>query len=59
MSQLPTNDLASRAIVAQMKTDEAAHARMAQRAGAVDLPEPIKRLMGAAAKLMTTVAHRI
>ena len=59
MSQLPANDLASRAIVAQMKTDEAAHARMAQRAGAVDLPEPVKRLMGVAAKLMTTVAHRI
>jgi len=59
MSQLPANDLATRAIVAQMKTDEAAHARMAQRAGAVDLPEPVKRLMGAAAKLMTTVAHRI
>jgi ubiquinone biosynthesis monooxygenase Coq7 len=59
MSQLPANDMASRAIVAQMKTDEAAHARMAQRAGAVDLPEPVKRLMGVAAKLMTSVAHRI
>ena len=59
MSQLPANDLASKAIVAQMKTDEAAHARMAQKAGAVALPEPVKRLMGAAAKVMTTVAQRI
>jgi ubiquinone biosynthesis monooxygenase Coq7 len=59
MSNLPANDVASKAIVAQMKTDEAAHARMAQKAGAIELPEPVKRLMGAAAKVMTTVAHRI
>ena len=59
MSHLPANDLASKAIVAQMKTDEAAHARMAQKAGAVELPEPVKRLMGAAAKVMTRVAHHI
>ena len=59
MSKLPANDLASKAIVAQMKADEAAHARMAQKSGAVELPEPVKRIMGAAAKVMTTVAHRI
>lgn len=59
MSKLPANDLASKAIVAEMKADEAAHARMAQKSGAVELPEPVKRLMGAAAKVMTTVAHRI
>jgi len=51
--------LASRAIVAQMKADEVAHARMAQKAGAVELPEPVKHAMGAAAKLMTRVAHHI
>ena len=59
MKHLPANDLASKAIVAQMKADEAAHARMAQKAGAADLPEPVKRLMGAAAKVMTQVAHHI
>jgi len=59
MTHLPVNDLASRAIVAQMKTDEAAHARMAQKSGASELPEPVKRLMGAAAKLMTSVSHHI
>jgi ubiquinone biosynthesis monooxygenase Coq7 len=59
MTQLPANDLASRAIVAQMKADEVAHARMAQKAGAVELPEPVKHAMGAAAKLMTRVAHHI
>ena len=59
MNQLPAHDLASKAIVAQMKTDEAAHARMAQKAGAVELPEPVKRIMGATAKVMTTVSHHI
>ena len=59
MTQLPTHDVASRAIVAQMKTDEVAHARMAQKSGAVELPEPVKRMMGAAAKVMTTVAHHV
>ena len=59
MEKLPARDSASRAIVAQMKADEIAHARMAQREGAVELPTPIKGLMKAAAKVMTTVAHRI
>lgn len=59
MQHLPANDLASKAIVSQMKADEMAHARMAQKAGAAALPEPVKRLMGAAAKVMTTVAQRI
>jgi ubiquinone biosynthesis monooxygenase Coq7 len=59
LSKLPSNDMASRAIVAQMKTDEAAHARMAQKSGALELPEPVKRMMGASAKVMTTVAHHI
>lgn len=59
MDRLPTADRASRAIVAQMKADEARHAREAQHAGAMELPLPVKALMKAAAKVMTTVAHRI
>ncbi len=59
LTHLPANDLASRAIVAQMKADEMAHARMAQKSGASELPEPVKRLMGSAAKVMTSVAHHI
>lgn len=59
MDRLPTNDHASRAIVAQMKDDEARHAREAQHAGAVELPLPVKGLMRLAAKVMTTVAHRV
>jgi ubiquinone biosynthesis monooxygenase Coq7 len=59
MERLPPGDQASRAIVAQMKDDEARHAREAQNAGAMTLPSPVSGLMAAAAKVMTTVAHRI
>ena len=59
MERLPVADHASRAIVAQMKIDEAQHAREAQQAGAAELPVLIKGMMKAAARVMTTVAHRI
>ena len=59
LSRLPAGDHASRAIVAQMKDDEARHAIDARELGAIDLPPPVKGLMAAAAKVMTTVAHRI
>lgn len=59
MDRLPRHDHASRAIVAQMKDDEARHAREAQQAGAMPLPRPVQVLMQAAAKVMTTVAHRV
>jgi len=59
LDRLPSDDHASRAIVAQMKLDEARHACLAQQAGAVELPAPVKGLMRMAAKVMTTVAHRI
>jgi ubiquinone biosynthesis monooxygenase Coq7 len=59
MAQLPAGDTASRAIVAQMKDDEVAHARMAQHAGAAPLPGVVRSMMKAAAKVMTTVAHRV
>nr|MDP2192495.1 2-polyprenyl-3-methyl-6-methoxy-1,4-benzoquinone monooxygenase [Rhodoferax sp.] len=59
LTLLPANDHASRAIVAQMKDDEARHALDAKKAGAVELPPVVKRLMRAAARVMTTVAHRV
>ena len=59
MQRLPLADLASRAVVEQMKQDEAQHAADAQKAGAVPLPRPVTEAMKLAAKLMTTVAHRI
>ncbi len=59
LDRLPAHDGASRAIVAQMKIDEARHADNALAAGAARMPEPVKWLMKAAAKVMTTTAHRI
>ncbi len=59
MDRLPAGDTASRAIVAQMAEDEVRHALDAQKAGAMELPEPVKNVMKAAAKVMTTVAHHI
>ncbi len=40
MQRLPAADHASRAIVAQMKDDEARHAREAEAAGALGMPAP-------------------
>lgn len=59
LDRLPAQDRASRAIVAQMKVDEARHADNALAAGAAPMPEPVKWLMRAAAKVMTTTAHRV
>jgi ubiquinone biosynthesis monooxygenase Coq7 len=56
---LPQNDHASRAIVAQMRDDEASHAQQAASMGAADLPQPVKDLMRSAARVMTTVAYRV
>jgi ubiquinone biosynthesis monooxygenase Coq7 len=59
LDRLPANDSASRAIVERMKDEEAAHARNALSAGAAALPPPLRWAMRAAAKVMTTTAHRI
>lgn len=59
MDRLPVNDRISRAIVQQMKIDEAQHARMASELGALELPRPIQSMMRASAKVMTTLAERI
>ena len=59
LQTLPAADHRSRAIVAQMKDDEARHAVDAEAAGAQPLALPLRWLMRAAAKVMTTTAHRI
>jgi 3-demethoxyubiquinol 3-hydroxylase len=59
LARLPPEDAASRAIVAQMKIDEAEHADAAQAAGGATLPPPMRWLMRGAAKLMTTTAHYV
>jgi ubiquinone biosynthesis monooxygenase Coq7 len=59
LDRLPEQDQASRAIVAQMMADEVQHANEAQKAGAMELPQPVKELMKAAARVMTTTAHYV
>ena len=59
LERLPAGDHASRAIVAQMKDDEAMHAAQALQAGALELPAPAKAMMRAAAKIMTGTAHYV
>lgn len=59
LDQLPINDLRSRAIVSQMRDDEAAHAEAAAGLGATGLPQPVQQLMQAMAKVMTTTAYRL
>lgn len=57
LERLPAEDHASRAIVEQMKIDEAHHAEMAQAAGGASLPAPLRWLMRGASKVMTGTAH--
>ena len=59
LQKLPEHDAASRAIVSQMKVDEARHAEQAEAAGGVALPAPVTALMRAAAHVMRAVAYRI
>ena len=59
LQRLPAQDARSRAIVARMQDDERRHADAAVAAGAAELPLPVQGLMRAAARVMTTVAHRI
>jgi len=59
LERLPAEDLASRAIVAQMAHDEAGHGAEAAQLGGAELPAPVKGLMKAAAKVMTFVAHYV
>ena len=59
LERLPAADAASRAVVAQMKDDEARHADEALQAGAAKVPAPVRWLMRSAARVMTATAHRI
>ena len=59
MDRLPAADLKSRAIVEQMRDDEARHGAMAFDAGGMPLPWPVRRAMRAAADVMRAVAYRI
>lgn len=59
LNRLPEHDAASRAIVEQMKQDEAKHAQTARALGAETLPKSLQALMRVSAKIMTTTAAKI
>ena len=54
---LPLQDARSRAIVTQMRDDEAAHGAAAQALGAIEVPAPARVAMTAMAKVMTGTAY--
>ncbi len=57
LAQLPPHDQRSRAVLEQMKDDEAHHATLALHAGGAPLPAPVKTLMGLVSKVMTRTAY--
>lgn len=57
LQRLPDNDEKSRAIVTQMKIDEASHATMALSHGGVELPSSVKFTMKLGSKVMTRTAY--
>lgn len=59
LSRLPADDRKSRAIVEQMRDDEARHATTALRHGGAELPAPVKAAMQASSKVMTGSAFLI
>ncbi len=59
LESLPEQDEKSRAVLEQMKVDEAHHATVALQHGGADLPTPVKKLMGLTSKVMTTLAYKI
>lgn len=59
LRRLSDRDRKSRAIVEQMKIDEGQHRDTAIHAGGASLPEPVKKLMSLASRVMTTTAYRI
>jgi ubiquinone biosynthesis monooxygenase Coq7 len=59
LEALPQDDRRTRAVVEAMRADEARHRASAVALGAAELPEPVKRAMRLASKVMTTVAYRV
>jgi len=59
LERLPAEDRRTRAVVGAMRDDEARHRESAIALGAAELPGPVKQVMRAMAKVMTTVAFRV
>jgi ubiquinone biosynthesis monooxygenase Coq7 len=57
LSDLPADDVRSRAIVTQMRDDEIEHGDAAKKLGAAELPQPVRIGMRAISKVMTSTAY--
>ncbi|HUO82523.1 MAG TPA: 2-polyprenyl-3-methyl-6-methoxy-1,4-benzoquinone monooxygenase [Gammaproteobacteria bacterium] len=59
LGRLPAADTRSRAILQQMRKDEAAHGRRAMHAGGATLPAPVRVAMRLGSRLFTRTAYWI
>lgn len=59
LTHLPENDTKSRAVLEQMKIDEARHAMTALDHGGAQLPAPVRFAMKMTSKVMTHTTYRI
>jgi 3-demethoxyubiquinol 3-hydroxylase len=59
LERLPAHDVASRAIVAQMREDERRHGLAAGEMGSLELPAPARLAMRMAARVMTATAYYV
>lgn len=59
LGKLPEKDQRSRAILQSMKEDEHRHAVNARKAGAAELPGPVKQAMKLVSRVMTVSAYRL
>jgi ubiquinone biosynthesis monooxygenase Coq7 len=59
LDELPAADEKSRAILEQMKTDEAEHAATAIHLGGAELPAPVKAAMQGMSKVMTSTTYHL
>lgn len=57
LKELPREDLKSRAIVEEMRLDEARHALTAQAQGGAELPLPVRAMMRLASTVMTRTSY--
>ena len=57
LTRLPAEDLRSRAILEQMRTDEISHGAAARTAGGTELPAPVRVLMKHTSRVMTHTAY--
>ncbi|MFT2109664.1 2-polyprenyl-3-methyl-6-methoxy-1,4-benzoquinone monooxygenase [Marinomonas sp. 2405UD68-3] len=59
LASLPDNDQRSKAILAQMRIDEAQHKEMALNSGGYKFPPAIMSIMTQISKIMTTTTYRV